>query len=135
MFNSKNVSEIAEDAKNIELATDLGTPLLEVCIDAEDDGPNTPFKEEMQKCLHFLLSNDFEPQTQDIFKGETMLFKAIVERKYDSANVLLDFMKDKPLKFGRNQMNALSATVISPNIHYFKSLVNWDGKKVNFNEL
>jgi hypothetical protein len=50
-----------------------------VCISAENN-PETgeAFEESMLRCLKFLLDNGFDPQTQDIFRGETMLFYAIL---------------------------------------------------------
>jgi hypothetical protein len=45
--NSYRIAEISKEAievKNIELATDQGTPVIEVCINAENDGEDTKFK-------------------------------------------------------------------------------------------
>ena len=43
-------------------------------------------------------------------------------------------MKGKKLQKGRNQMTALSATIIEPNFKYFEMLVNWEGNQVDLHE-
>jgi hypothetical protein len=48
--------------EGLELVTDQGIPVIEVCINAEGDThQETSYHVEMQKCLDFLLKNDFNP--------------------------------------------------------------------------
>jgi len=63
-----------------------------------------------------------------------MLFYALVNKKYLSADELILAMKGKKLQKGRNQMTALSATIIEPNFKYFEMLVNWEGNQVDLHE-
>ena len=64
-----------------------------------------------------------------------MLFYALVNKHYKSADLMIEHMKGRELIKGRNLMTALSATLITPNYHYFETLVNWEGKKVDLHEV
>jgi hypothetical protein len=48
---------------------------------------------------------------------------------------MLKYMKRRKLKIGRNDMTALSATLITPNYKYFEILVNWEGEKVDLHNV
>lgn len=63
-----------------------------------------------------------------------MLFFALVNKHYDSADLMLKYMKGRKLVYGRNSMTALSATLITPSFKYFEILVNWDGNKVDLHD-
>ena len=55
-----------------------------------------------------------------------MLFYALVNQKYNSADKILEYINKAnitTLKVGRNQMKPVAATVISPNFEYFKIMI------------
>lgn len=63
-----------------------------------------------------------------------MLYYAIINKKYKSADQLILALKGKKILRGRNQMTALSASVIEPNFMYFEMLVNWENNQVDLHE-
>ena len=61
-----------------------------------------------------------------------MLFYALVNRKYKSARKLLEYINKanfSSLKKGRNNMHPISACMISPNIEFFKILLERETSK------
>lgn len=132
------------------MATDSGIPLIQICIDAESvvEDPaeqelrlsklkssgsklikrdyDLEYNEKMMECLDILLEKKFNPEAQNLYLGQTMLFYALVNRKYTSAEKILMYIQKaniSSLKIGRNGMKPIAATVISPNIEYFKRLI------------
>lgn len=56
-----------------------------------------------------------------------MLFYALVNRKYNSANKILEYIRKanlKSLKVGRNDMRPIAACIISPDIEFFRRLMD-----------
>jgi hypothetical protein len=84
------------------------------------------YENKMMECLEILLENKFNPMSQNLYLGQTMLFYALVNQKYKSADKILQYINKAnitTLKIGRNQMKPVAATVISPNFEYFKKMI------------